>query len=117
MKFVIQVVSKGEVKVDGQVTGAIGRGFVVLIGVGKGDTKAVADKMYGTYTAYKTTTKRGAVWDPFYVTRISDCPAILLECGFMTNIDDLELLINDTFKKKLCAAVAEGAIAYSKSIG
>ena len=79
--------------------------------------KAVADKMYGTYTAYKTTTKRGAVWDPFYVTRISDCPAILLECGFMTNIDDLELLINDTFKKKLCAAVAEGAIAYSKSIG
>ncbi len=45
MKFVIQVVSKGEVKVDGQVTGAIGRGYVVLIGVGKGDTKAVADKM------------------------------------------------------------------------
>lgn len=45
MKFVIQVVSKGEVKVDGQVTGSIGRGYVVLIGVGKGDTKAVADKM------------------------------------------------------------------------
>ena len=78
--------------------------------------KAVADKMYGTYTAYKTTTKRGAIWDPFYVTRISDCPAILLECGFMTNIDDLELLINDSFKKKLCAAVAEGAIAYSRSL-
>ncbi len=45
MKFVIQVVSRGEVKVGGQVTGAIGRGYVVLIGVGKGDTKAVADKM------------------------------------------------------------------------
>ena len=79
--------------------------------------KAIADKMYGTYASYKTTTKRGARWDPFYVTRISDCPAVLLECGFMTNIDDLELLINDSFRKKLCAAIADGTVAYAKSIG
>ena len=79
--------------------------------------KAVADRMYSTYAAHKTTTKRGAIWDPFYVTRISDCPAILLECGFMTNPADLDLLIDDNFKKELCASVADGVIAYSKSIG
>ena len=79
--------------------------------------KAIADRMYSTYSSYKTTTKRGARWDPFYVTRISDCPAVLLECGFMTNIDDLELLISDSFRKKLCASIADGVVAYAKSIG
>ena len=34
MRFVIQRVQHAEVKVDGEVTGSIGKGFLVLIGVG-----------------------------------------------------------------------------------
>jgi D-tyrosyl-tRNA(Tyr) deacylase len=45
MKFVIQVVSEGKVTVDDRVTGQIGTGYVVLIGVGQEDTKETADKM------------------------------------------------------------------------
>ena len=45
MRFVIQRVTKAEVKIDGERAGAIGKGFVVLIGVSDSDTKAVADKM------------------------------------------------------------------------
>lgn len=45
MKFVIQVVSEADVKIDGEIKGQIDRGFVVLIGVGKEDTKEIADKM------------------------------------------------------------------------
>ena len=45
MKFVIQVVSEGKVTVDDRVTGQIGKGYVVLIGVGQEDTKETADKM------------------------------------------------------------------------
>lgn len=45
MKFLIQVVSEANVKIDGEIRGKIGRGFMVLIGVGKEDTKEVADKM------------------------------------------------------------------------
>lgn len=43
MKFVIQRVSEASVKVNGEVIGAIGKGFLVLIGVGQNDTKADAD--------------------------------------------------------------------------
>lgn len=44
MKFVIQRVTEASVKVDGKYTGKIKKGYLVLIGVGHGDTKEDADK-------------------------------------------------------------------------
>ncbi len=45
MRFLIQRVSRASVTVGGQVTGAIGRGLVVLVGIGQGDTVTLADSM------------------------------------------------------------------------
>ena len=45
MRFVIQRVKESEVRVDGEVIGSIGKGFMVLIGVSNSDTKEIADKM------------------------------------------------------------------------
>lgn len=45
MKFVIQRVLESSVTVDGETIGQIGKGFMVLIGVGQDDTKEIADKM------------------------------------------------------------------------
>lgn len=43
MKLVIQRVKNASVTVDGNVIGSIGKGYLVLIGVGQGDNRAVAD--------------------------------------------------------------------------
>lgn len=45
MKFVIQRVTQADVTVEDKVIGKIGKGFLVLIGVGQEDTKEIADKM------------------------------------------------------------------------
>lgn len=45
MRAVIQRVSGADVRVDGNVTGQIGRGFLVLLGVMDGDTEREADLM------------------------------------------------------------------------
>jgi len=45
MKFVIQRVSRSEVRVDGEVIGSIGKGYNVLIGISQTDTCEIADKM------------------------------------------------------------------------
>ena len=42
MRAVVQRVSSARVEVDGEVTGAIGRGLLVLLGVGQGDTNRQA---------------------------------------------------------------------------
>ena len=53
MRAVVQRVSKARVLVEGRVTGEIGAGLVVLLGVGQGDTSDAAK-----YLAEKTATLR-----------------------------------------------------------
>ena len=45
MRFLIQRVTHASVTVDGNIAGAIDKGFLVLIGVEEADTKEIADKM------------------------------------------------------------------------
>ncbi len=45
MRFVIQRVTNSSVTVEGNITGQIEKGFLVLIGVSEDDTKEIADKM------------------------------------------------------------------------
>lgn len=45
MKFVIQRVTSASCTVENEVTGSIGKGFLVLIGISNEDTREIADKM------------------------------------------------------------------------
>lgn len=45
MRFVIQRVTEASVTIDGEISGKIGKGYLVLIGVADTDTKEIADKM------------------------------------------------------------------------
>ena len=45
MRFVIQRVTDASVTIDGDISGKIGKGYLVLIGVADTDTKEIADKM------------------------------------------------------------------------
>lgn len=43
MRAVVQRVNRAQVRVEGQITGHIGKGLLVLLGVGRGDTVREAD--------------------------------------------------------------------------
>ena len=45
MKLVIQRVERASVSVDGKTVGAIGKGYLVLLGVGTEDTEAECDRL------------------------------------------------------------------------
>ena len=47
MRAVVQRASEAHVKVDGETVGAIGKGLVVFLGVGRGDGEAEADYLAG----------------------------------------------------------------------
>ena len=53
MRAVVQRVTDADVSVDNKITGSIGKGFVVLLGVEDGDTEADADYMVEKITGLR----------------------------------------------------------------
>lgn len=47
MRAVIQRVMRASVTIEGERTASIGRGYLILLGVGASDTRAEADKLWG----------------------------------------------------------------------
>lgn len=46
MRAVVQRVARASVSIDDEVTGSIGRGYLVLLGVGGDDAAAEADRLW-----------------------------------------------------------------------
>jgi N-acetylmuramoyl-L-alanine amidase len=46
--------------------------------------------------------------DTIYLMKNVTCPAVLVECGFLSNRAEAELLQNNTYQKKLAAVIAAG---------
>ena len=46
MRAVIQCVSHAQVDIEGETVGSIGRGFLILLGVGASDTEAEAQRLW-----------------------------------------------------------------------
>ena len=74
MRVVLQRVTQASVKVDGEVIGAIGNGFLILLGVSDEDNETVADKMadkicklriFGKKWSVKIRTDHIFVYNPF----------------------------------------------------
>lgn len=65
--------------------------------------QAVYDRMRAVEKNYDGLGNRASPcwWSPFYVTRFTDCPSILIECGFMTNPLNLDLLVNPSYQDRL----------------
>ena len=69
---------------------------------------------YYTDTASKeyATLDRKIKFFPFNVTRIEECPSVLVECGYLTNELDGQFLISEGGQKILATAIAQGIIDY-----
>jgi D-tyrosyl-tRNA(Tyr) deacylase len=59
MRALVQRVSRAEVRVDGRVTGAIGPGLLVLLGVAPEDDETAADKLAAKVRALRIFTDAG----------------------------------------------------------
>lgn len=52
----------------------------------------------------------------FFMSRMTDCPVVLTENGFMTNKQNFESMIQDEFNDKCAVALAQGVLDYFISI-
>lgn len=47
-----------------------------------------------------------------FVTRIPPCPAVLVECGFLSHPEEEHLLQNEAYQKTIADAIAQGVLAF-----
>ena len=49
---------------------------------------------------------------PFFVLRGAGMPAVLLETGFVTNLNEAKLLAHPGYQRRIAEAMAEGIVNY-----
>lgn len=75
--------------------------------------RAVQDEVKYAYN----TIDRGVKASPgFYVLKHTHMPAILVECGFITNDADVTELSKDSVLADLASAIADGIISFSEKV-
>ena len=73
--------------------------------------KCINDELYGAYReiSYSSGAKdRGAKFSEFAVTRVKQFAAVLVEYGFMSNSQELELVTDPVCQWRFAQATADG---------
>lgn len=62
------------------------------------------------------TINRGVKFADFFVLRATKMPAILIECGFLSNPEEEKMLNNQNYQTQIGLAIAKGIVNYQKNI-
>lgn len=74
----------------------------------------IADEVkHGVDNSNKRTPKEG---EDIYLLKNTTCPAVLLECGFISNAKECEKLCQKEYQKQLCFSIVCGMIKYESRL-
>ena len=51
-----------------------------------------------------------------FLLKNAEIPAVLIECGFLSNVDEEKLLKDPVYRKRLASAICDGIVEYYRSI-
>ncbi len=71
-------------------------------------THLVNTYVQNIYGTQKSTIDRGTVFYPYSVTRIEECPSVLIECGYVSNLEECRILQNSKHQDSIATAIANG---------
>lgn len=95
-----------------------GQAFYAFEGTEKGENseskrlaELLQEKMNALY-AQDGARGRKTMQGDFFMLRCYDCPSVLLECGFLSNAADEELLCSGVWRKKFAQSIAAGLVEF-----
>jgi N-acetylmuramoyl-L-alanine amidase len=94
-----------------QVVSALGESFPIA------DLESeLAQALDDTTTAELREENRGVKQANFFVVRNVEVPAVLVECGFLSNAEDAHRLGDPAYRQRLADALARGLISYRSEV-
>ena len=93
------------------------RGAQVFYKSGNDIGKALAKSIQSQLTFLLANTNKLEKPGDYYMLNCSDVPAVLIECGFLSNKEEELLLQNKSYQTKFCYAVVCGIVAFYSQKG
>lgn len=56
--------------------------------------------------------KKAKANDKYYMLKKTNCPIVIVECGYLSNYNEAELLLNDKYQEKLAWSIHLGLLTY-----
>ena len=78
---------------------------------GKALALSVQAELNELYGKEKVKERKAAVGD-YFILNCADCPSVIVECGFLSNPIDEQLLTTEIWQKKLAESIATGVVTY-----
>lgn len=74
----------------------------------------LANILHDTLVSELKIASRGVVWQTLFMTRVTTCPSILMELGFITNPDEFDNIKDAQYQKKMANSIVNALILWIK---
>jgi N-acetylmuramoyl-L-alanine amidase len=89
------------------------RGGQVFYNVDSETGKALAQNIQNALNEMKEcVTTNSPLTGDYFMLKCTQSPSVIVECGFLSNADDEQLLVNTEYQKALAYAIFKGAVAF-----
>lgn len=78
---------------------------------GKADGEQLAESLQRVFNDF-TGKNREAIAGDYYVCRETNCPAVIVECGFLSNPEECQALQTEEYRKQICDQIFSGVMLY-----
>ena len=85
-------------------------GAQVFYKIGDEESKKLADALQEEFNGAGR--KYSSLKGDYYVLNEANCPAVICECGFLSNPEDEVLLLTETYREKIAETIVGGSIKY-----
>ena len=83
----------------------------VFYQLGEEDGQSLAESLQKVFNDF-TGKDRQAIAGDYYVCRETSCPAVIVECGFLSNASECEALQTDAYREQICNQIFSGVMLY-----
>ena len=49
----------------------------------------------------------------YYILNCTSTPSVIVECGFISNMQEEQLLLSENYKEKICYSILCGMVSYT----
>ena len=78
---------------------------------GKEDGRILAESIQQVFND-NSGNRHEAIAGDFYICREVECPSVIVECGFLSNEAEAELLQTDAYREQICELIFRGVMLY-----